>query len=822
MKIKTLFNKFRGLKTKIINLINIKWTKSGRTHDKINFMNFMETQVNNIADSNGSEYYKKFNKPNVGIITDLFMYNYYNSAAELFFLTHENYKQIFKQVKLDYVLFVSCWKGIDDVSWKNIGSNKTQDKLFEIFEYAKNKKIKIIFQTIEDPSNYERFLPIAKKADYVFTTAIEKIDDYKKDVEHDNVYFLDYGVNPQFHNPIDFMKYRKPSLYQDYLFFAGSWVSRYSERKKDSKILFDGSLLHREKFIIADRNYYISGYDFPLKYQKYVIPGIEHSLLQKVHKLFNWTLNLNSIKYSETMCAMRVYELQALGTLLISNYSQAVYNKFPNIPLIFYPKEVSAVLNSFNAFELFEMQIEGIRNVFTQNTVFDKIEYIGSIIDKKEMETRRNVLVIVEDKNAKILEDFEHQTYPYKQLKLKKEVSKNDLIDCNYIAYFTETQNYKKNYIQDMINAFKFVDVSYVTINSHMDEDKIIKGNCHEYVNQYNDKYTTIFSLDANNYDDINDGKLQNMKGYSIDPLNILVDQKNKNDHQMYKLGVIVPTYNNGKFLLGKCFNSLKRSSLFLKMHIIIVDDGSDMETLEIIKDIEQKYSNVTTYFFPRGGSGSAARPRNKGVEISKEDYITFLDPDNEAINDAYSELFEKIVDNDYDFAFGDILKVDKRIKVLNYHIKSKKIKKPKKFLIKKRFKPQSIQAAIIKRDLMIKNKIFSPVGSIGQDTLLFQELMLNAEKALYIRKPVHIYYAGRSGSIVNSVNSSFFKKSLILEKRQVKIFENHGVKNKYYKKRFDYFMKRWYLPKLGAIKNEKEKSDAEVILNEIISLYER
>src|SRR5690606_64907 len=107
--------------------------------------------------------------------------------------------------------------------------------------------------------------------------------------------------------------------------------------------------------------------------------------------------------------------------------------------------------------------------------------------------------------------------------------------------------------------------------------------------------------------------------GYSIDHFefnNQLVVKKEK--AKQSKLSVIISTYNNGEHLLNKCFNSLRRSSIFEDMEIIIVDDGStDEYTHSIIHNLVNQYSNIKTYFFNDGGSGSASRPRNKGIEIA-------------------------------------------------------------------------------------------------------------------------------------------------------------------------------------------------------------
>ena len=48
-------------------------------------------------------------------------------------------------------------------------------------------------------------------------------------------------------------------------------------------------------------------------------PAIDYAELLRIHKLYDWAVNINTVKHSETMFAARVYELQAMGNLLISN-----------------------------------------------------------------------------------------------------------------------------------------------------------------------------------------------------------------------------------------------------------------------------------------------------------------------------------------------------------------------------------------------------------------------------------------------------------------------------------------------------------------------
>src|SRR5699024_596099 len=98
------------------------------------------------------------------------------------------------------------------------------------------------------------------------------------------------------------------------------------------------------------------------------------------------------------------------------------------------------------------------------------------------------------------------------------------------------------------------------------------------------------------------------------------------------KLSMIVPIHNNGKYLKYKCYLSIKYLTCFNDLEIIFVDDGSsDYETIRIIEDILSENPDIVYKRFEKG-SGSASRPRNIGIELATTDYITFLDPDNEAI----------------------------------------------------------------------------------------------------------------------------------------------------------------------------------------------
>ena len=143
----------------------------------------------NLPDYEGCSYYSKCDI-NIAIITDQFMYNYYNDALNLIYITLDNYVHFINEKTIDYVMFVSCWEGLGGSNdWKG---RENRGKVIEVFNYAQKYGIKSIFQTIEDPSNYNEYLSIAKQADYIFTSCSEKIKEYIYDTNNENVFLLEY------------------------------------------------------------------------------------------------------------------------------------------------------------------------------------------------------------------------------------------------------------------------------------------------------------------------------------------------------------------------------------------------------------------------------------------------------------------------------------------------------------------------------------------------------------------------------------------------------------------------------------------------------
>ena len=84
-------------------------------------------------------------------------------------------------------------------------------------------------------------------------------------------------------------------------------------------------------------------------------------------------------------------------------------------------------------------------------------------------------------------------------------------------------------------------------------------------------------------------------------------------------------------------------------------------------------------------------------MEISHEPYITYLDPDNEAVGNGYLKLYEKIKSTGADMAFGAIQMraTSQKLMRIGYLLKSGLINDPRNLLVSENFRTQSIQACL-------------------------------------------------------------------------------------------------------------------------------
>ena len=97
-------------------------------------------------------------------------------------------------------------------------------------------------------------------------------------------------------------------------------------------------------------------------------------------------------------------------------------------------------------------------------------------------------------------------------------------------------------------------------------------------------------------------------------------------DNYEYRVSLIIPIYNMAEWL-DTCFQSVLNQSIDPQMvEVLMIDDGSEDNSLEIMKRYSEKYSNFKCYTKENGGPAQA---RNFGIKHATGKYIMYLDPDD-------------------------------------------------------------------------------------------------------------------------------------------------------------------------------------------------
>lgn len=268
----------------------------------------------------------------------------------------------------------------------------------------------------------------------------------------------------------------------------------------------------------------------------------------------------------------------------------------------------------------------------------------------------------------------------------------------------------------------------------------------------------------------------------------------------MPKVSLIIPVYNVENYI-EKCLNSVVNQTLD-DIEIIIVNDGSEDSSKNIISKYVEKYKNKIKYFEKENGGLSSSR--NFGMPYATGEYIAFLDSDDYVEPETYEEMYNLAKKEDADMVECDF--------IWEYPSKNKEdigvIYNSKKEMIEK--------ARVVAWNKLIKRKIIEnvniefPLGLRYEDVEFFYKLVPYLNKVSFIKK-CFIHYVQRENSIANTQNSRTKEIFIVLE-NVIKYYKDNGFYEEY-KQELEYIYVRFLLcsslKRMCKIQNKKERSQA-------------
>ncbi len=206
-------------------------------------------------------------------------------------------------------------------------------------------------------------------------------------------------------------------------------------------------------------------------------------------------------------------------------------------------------------------------------------------------------------------------------------------------------------------------------------------------------------------------------------------------------VSIILPVYNVEKYI-DTCLTSLLNQT-YDKLQIIIVDDGSTDESLNIVKSYKDKFNNIIILTQKNKGVSEA---RNLALKYVEGNYVLFIDSDDYINNTMIEKLLSSCLKFDSDIAMcGYYLyyeNANKKNEIKLYDLKDNYIYDNKKIIDEMLL--QKIQGHLwnkmFKKELLDKIKFIFEPGRYIQDMLPVFKAVCCSRKITYINEALYYY----------------------------------------------------------------------------------
>ncbi|MCQ6276852.1 glycosyltransferase family 2 protein [Bacillus sp. V3B] len=235
---------------------------------------------------------------------------------------------------------------------------------------------------------------------------------------------------------------------------------------------------------------------------------------------------------------------------------------------------------------------------------------------------------------------------------------------------------------------------------------------------------------------------------------------KNKIFKKERKVSVVIAAYNAASYIQN-CIDSVLNQTLHFELiELIVIDDHSNDDTANIILNYAKMHSNITVVLL-KENTGTAAMPRNIGIELTTTEKIIFLDSDDWLAENALSTLVSTMDETEDDFVVGKTVKVeDKGESILAEFVSYKVRKHVSPFDIPYLFYHMGPQSKLMRTSILKENNIRFPEMKFGEDKYFLFNVLSKCSKVTTIKDP--ICYLNR----LSTNNSSLTKTTEVLDKR--------------------------------------------------------
>lgn len=218
-------------------------------------------------------------------------------------------------------------------------------------------------------------------------------------------------------------------------------------------------------------------------------------------------------------------------------------------------------------------------------------------------------------------------------------------------------------------------------------------------------------------------------------------------------LSIIVPVYNVEDYI-RPCIESIFKQGLNDDdFEVIIVNDGTEDNSIGVIQDIINEHNNVTVINQENQGLSVA---RNNGIALAKGEYILMLDSDDLLIENRLPILLNKALETQVDLVVANYLEMtDGKTQIFQEDGRHEITfqEKTGEQLFLEDLKPYqcNVWRTLYRRNFILENRLSFIPGIYYEDLPFTYECYLKAQRCLRTSCYFHIYRDSRSGSITAS-----------------------------------------------------------------------
>ena len=218
-------------------------------------------------------------------------------------------------------------------------------------------------------------------------------------------------------------------------------------------------------------------------------------------------------------------------------------------------------------------------------------------------------------------------------------------------------------------------------------------------------------------------------------------------DKKEIKLSIIIPLYNTERYIERCLLSCVEQNIEEQDYEIIVVNDGSTDQSVEVVKRLVEVYKNIRIYSKENGGQSSA---RNWGLEHANGEYIWFIDSDDWIVPNVIGNLLDNACNYNLDvLGFGFSIAEDNG-ELRSYEIKADgegKVLNGEDFICKVSM-PHGPWAAIFRRRYLIEKGLSFIEGIIHEDIDYTMRAYCLADRIMFTSQVAYYYYQREGGTM--------------------------------------------------------------------------